>query len=304
MVDTVRFKVDCAIRPGKLRKTNGIWEIPQKKVVKAVLKRGRVVAVEVSLPTLLFGTNGTLIENQRQLDRALAETETALQTIAGPSKVQRSFTRVDLAWHFLSAPPENFFLAHQFTNHSYAQTKMFVYRDFHRLITGVRWEGNQLVIHMYDKTLPKTPTAQQIVRVEIQLRGKRLKKFMANGRPVKGLNLTDCYRVFRSILLKFRPKPVPQIKSKDEALCYAEKKRVPVFRLLANSGLSNKQIGRLRNIFTTYFFREFKVDWQKLLPQAKLPPVHNADKLRSPVKYKFRGKSKSLKVKYRFRSHP
>jgi hypothetical protein len=132
----------------------------------------------------------------------------------------------------------------------------------------------------------------------------QIRRLMVNGRLLNGLNLYECYRVFRSILLKFRPKPVPQIKSKDEALCYAEKKRVPVFRLLANCGLGKKQIGRLRNVFTIHFFREFKVDWQKLLPQGKLPPVCVADKLRSPIKYTFRRKPKARKAKFHFRHKP
>lgn len=240
------------------------------------------VEVEVSLPKLLFGTNEKLIRTQKQIEKALAKADKIVDQIAEPTTTPKAFSRVDLVWHFRSRPPEYFFLAHEWCNHPEARTKVFRYRKSHS-ITGVVWQGGKkpdMQITMYQKS-PIT------VRVEIQLKWHRLRKKLANSGQVERLDLKRCYENYRAVLLKFHPAKIPVVKGKNRAICYAQKRGVPLFDLITPT-MANEDVATLRKKLENFLLREYKIDWNKLLPKTFPPPKIEAGIKIIPTKFKFR----------------
>ena len=293
MIDTVRFEQERKFRNGRIH--HGLLTLDRKSNLRVDCKGDRIKAVEVSLPKLLFGTNSKLISTQQELDNALQQVDLLLEEFVEPATHPRIFKRVDLVWHFEARSPQNFFFAHQHCNHPEIKKCVAVYRN-HHVVTGVEWQGDRMKIKMYDKTNREVSLPRQVVRVEIELRGEKLKNKLENGRIVDSLTLKDCYECYRATLRKFRPKKVLIISSKDEALFYAELKGLKVFEQL-NKTVCKKTISRRRSEIQKYLLNHFKIDWDKLLPKAHLPIKFDAGALKIPTKFKFVEKSQRFRFK-------
>lgn len=261
------------------------WRMDNKDKGKSDLrirsKGNDYVEVEVSLPKLLFGTNKKLIHSQAQIEEALAKADKIVEPYAKFVGAPKFFSRVDLVWHFLSSPPEYFFLAHQHSIHPEVRTKVCTYRERHR-ISGIEWHGGKTMhVKMYNKTDAELPNAQEIVRVEIMLKWDRLKAKLANHKNIHRLKLNECYQSYRSTLLHFHPRKVPIIKGKDLAICHAIAKGVPVLDLIEHT-MSNGQLKLLKAKAAKYILDEYKIDWNRLLPKNSLPPKFDAVSKKAP----------------------
>ena len=299
MIDTVRIGLDCEIHSFGKAPRQGVNTIDEGSGLR-VNRRGKsITAVEVSLPRLLFKDNKRLITGQRQIDKALDKVRRMLLQVAKPPINGIRFTRVDLVWHFLTQSPFEFLLAHRLCRHPEAQTEILEHRTGGGALDQIAWKGDRIRIQMYDKR--SSVPGRKVVRVEAQLRGKRLEGKLAEGQPLERLEFWRCYKCFRTLITKFMPKITPSIRSriakrsratfdKDELLYFAEKMGVDVIGYAVSRDAHYKTVKRLREKLAAYAFQELKIDWEKLLPAHRLPPIYHADILCSPTIFKFQRK--------------
>jgi hypothetical protein len=246
-----------------------------------------VFSAEVSLSRAVHRsrTNSKPVTEQDQIDQALKQIEKKISVYAGPPDQEPHFTRVDLAWEYRT-PPEKFFLAHRFATHPLIHKCVCLFRQKDRW-SGISWLGGKMKIRFYDKLLegayynsaPKHIPGSGMklrfptVRIEIELEGDPLKRWLGHGGTVKGLNLEECYRAYRSLLMRFRDRSanLPRVTSLEEAAFLAEDAGLCVFDQLRMSG-------KTRATFLAKYKRwqaergGYKVDWSYMLPQQFPPP--------------------------------
>jgi hypothetical protein len=131
---------------------------------------------------------------------------------------------------------------------------------------------------MYDKQMELTGIAGDVVRVEIQLRGKRLKNELADeDGQVTDLDFDRCYEVYRKILLDFKPAPLADVKGIDELLAIAQRegfkyRGVPLLDLWAR-GKNPRYVRAKKAAIARMVLRLSGIDWSQLLPEDCYPPV-------------------------------
>lgn len=280
MVDTVCFQQRFRLAqplPSKLH------TLDAKADFKVRVAANEITWVSVSLPKLLFGRNTKLIENQQQLDEALAMVDAKLSSLGTKMDLERRFTRVDLCWQFKRRPTP-FFLAHAPCNHPEIVAEGATFRNRYQ-ITGLWWKSapklgatrrtRPIVIRMYAVQSKRRPTIE-VVRVEIQLRLRKLpEKLNADhdkSRPVRSLDFGQCYAAYRATLRKFLPKHVPKLNHKDELLVLIERDYgIPVTSLLAQTGASRATIHRLRKRAAVGLSKNYRTNWNEMLPADRMP---------------------------------
>lgn len=270
-----------AWRPGlhsellKLNKTTGL---------RLLLWQGKVRGFEVSLSRHYHqsASNSRPLTTQTQVDDAMQTLWREVDAVIIKPTVFPDwwFSRVDLAWNYL-IDPQLFIFAHDHATHTRTKKWVVTYTQ-NNLTTGRDWVGGDLKLKFYDAQAkrryrnPTIPTQKffKVLRIEAQLEGKPLRNLLGYGTNVTSLNIRQCYNVFRSLFLEFKPqaRAVTRMSTKDEALFYAESEGLNVFRqLLPSMG------GLTRRNFKANFAQWkaqhvlFKVDWDAMLP-AKFPP--------------------------------
>jgi len=272
MIDTVRFWQPHELRKNWKKSHRGMIVLDRPAKFRAhCTGYGEFDWFEVSLPRLLFGTNRKLITSQRQITNALDKADQIIRQVAKPSSHIRRFSRVDLVWHFYGSPAK-FFFAHREADHPEIDKRMSAHRNKRRQ-TGITWAGERMRINMYDKTDRRRSFPLWIVRVEVQLHTAKLReKFQDN--PVSALSFCKCYQIYRSVVIKFHPHPVPKIHSKDEALFLADQAGVPVMQHL-NRTLSERSMQTMRKKRTNFILQSSRIDWRRLLPTKPVTPPFN-----------------------------
>lgn len=264
MIDTIRFRQDY--KPlFKLKKKYGLNRIRHNGlIIKADTFAGKIRFIEVSLPKVLYRDNSRLIESPASLQKAFEELDRILSLHAQPTHPKRTFSRVDLVWHF-AVRPETFFEAHKFSTYPEIRKPHAIWYDS-SYCTGITWAGKQLRIRMYDKSCNFLGKALPILRVEIKLTQNKLQRLLGGGKPVSSLDFDLCYRTYRGLVLKLQPKNVRIITAKDQAFYEAEKAGYTIFPLL-----TRRKQNDLRRRFAHIALHDFKVSWANLLPK-NVPP--------------------------------
>ena len=264
------------VRPdGTISRRNGFTYEHRPTGLRATGDEHEIRWIEVSLPRLLFGHNGSLITSQEHIDQAMRALSGLLRQIGTQLTALRYFTRVDLVWQF-SGDPAAFIAAHRSCKHRSIRKEAGSFNN-----NSLFWQGSDMRVSMYDKALEQTGQKGDVVRVEVQLRGKRLKRELRDDEysNVTGLDFYDCYQAYRRILLGFNPPSLPKIGSVAELLALAERHDwtadgVTPFDLWAR-GKSAKQITRVRKQMAALRPEVHDIDWEALLPVQPLPPVIN-----------------------------
>jgi hypothetical protein len=231
--------------------------------------------VETSLSRLLFGHNGRLITSQKEIDQAMLRLSRLLKQVGTQRTALRYFTRVDLVWQF-RGDPNAFIIAHRNCRHRSIRKDAGSF-DHNSLF----WKGSNMRVSMYDKAREQTGKPGDVVRVEVQLRGQRLKTALGDGEKVTGLDLDLCYQAYRQILLGFTPPALPLIGTVAELLALGERHHwtahgVPAFDLWAR-GKSARQVSRVRQQMAALRPEVHEIDWEALLPARSLPPIVDVD---------------------------
>jgi hypothetical protein len=222
-----------------------------------------------SLPRLLYGHNGKLIKDQAELDNALELLQAKGDEIGNLTHSGHHFTRVDLVWQF-RGDPARFVLAHRHARHPRIHSDPVQYAS-----RSLALEGSEMRISIYDKTLERFKRNGDVVRVEVQLRGDRLKEELGAKKRVTKLDFSDCYRAYRRILLGFCPPAIPEVGSIGNFLAIGEREGwqaagIPAFDLYT-ADLGQRQRRRLQRQMAASRPTVHQIDWAQLLP-ADGPP--------------------------------
>ncbi len=225
-----------------------------------------------SLPRLLFGHNGRLIQNQAQIDAALDLMRAKAGELGSPpATADLRFVRADLVWQF-SIDPAQVVLAHRNSRHPRIRSNPIRYED-----RSIVFAGRERRVSFYDKVLERFKHPGNVLRVEVQLRGQVLKDQLGDGDAVTHLDFNACYRVYREILLGFEPSPVPQVTKIAHLLAIGEKEGwqsngVTSFQLYT-AGESARTVRRLKRQMALLRPAIFQIHWRELLPEGGPPPA-------------------------------
>jgi hypothetical protein len=279
MLDTLTIKGRWPVLyPGvsgrrlKLRLAKGIRVIVESS--------GKFVdMVEVSLPKVLFGCNGQLIENQSQLSAALAKLLTVLRTFADvPDDAGWQVWRMDLVWNFdLSAKP--LILAH-------ASLRVPGIRRGANLLNdgqGVSWRGaaSRLCITIYDKGA-QLRVGVRALRAEVRLCGTQLTRRLC-GRDWRDFSVL--YQIYRLVMagIPLVQKPA-SVKGWQEAVGMESPEiRRRIMARLADKPARTYRRWRQRSEAAAANLTE-TFSWNDMLPTDNPPPAVHVKRLGEKAK--------------------
>jgi hypothetical protein len=229
--------------------------------------------IEASLPRVLHGTNGKLLIDDNEIQDALAKVKQIVREIGTPLIYDEYFNRIDLVWQFRGNPAD-FLAAHHDLRHGKVRRQTSHYDD-----QGVTWPGSGLLIRMYDKLQEMTGKSGDVVRVEVQLRGNRLRQQMADETgQVTELNFDRCYQIYRDLIVSgFKPAPLSEIRGLDDFLAAAVRNGwnedgLPAFDMWAR-GKNPRYVQAKRSMIAKIVLRTSSIDWNQLLPEDEYPPL-------------------------------
>ena len=287
MIDTVRLRQSRYLRESASRRN---WDIKtirrevagsegfedeylqsyqgihKKMGIKFFGNRDQIVAVEASLPRVLFGHNGRLLLSQAHINAALGKLDRALDKISQRPEGDLEYTRVDLVWHVPGSCAE-FILAHRDVRHPRVRKATCVYDK-----ESITWGGSAFRLIIYDKTKKEDGHPGDFVWVEAQLRKHMLIPLFDDSH--RALDFHRCYRHLRALVLQLEPPAVVQTSSYVGVL--AACKRLPplpdeVHPVHAHLlGLCPRRQRDLRRQIAKASVETRRVNWSLLLPEE--PP--------------------------------
>ena len=237
---------------------------------------GRNVYVEVSLPRLLFPHNGKLITSQEQIDAAMRKAGALVAQIATrqTSTPATKFVHVDLAWQ-IKGQIQDFIAAHQHNTHPEIHASPRIWYG-----ESIAWEGKEMRITFYDKfaELRKkqrtrsliSRKSRDIVRIEVQLDGSKLKSLLGNKRDVTRLDAADCYKVLRQRICALSPATLFRVTNILQIYKHAiigrwtigTQPAIDVFL----ASYSNASRAKIQKKLLTTRLSSYKIDWNGELP--------------------------------------
>ena len=187
-----------------------------------------------------------------------------------PTTDQRHFTRVDFAWQF-EVDVALFIQAHRNSRNSRIRSDPYLYEK-----RSLIFRGAEVKIRLYDKSAEMFKRDGNILRVEVELHGGRLREELGGGNPVTSLNFDQCYQAFRRVMLGFQLSPIPRKGGIAEFLAAGMREGwtaggVPCFELYTQ-GMSSKNTSRLRRQIEALRPAFYQINWAELLPADGPPP--------------------------------
>ncbi len=224
--------------------------------------------LEVSLPRLLFETNGYVIRNQGQLEQAIsrlneiAATVTEFQRTSFKTRV----TRLDLVGQFL-VEPADMMAAHRETSHPLIRGRKSHYEG-----ESLHFVGKERHCRIYDKVKEMSKVPGHVTRVEWQLRGKALSSaFGLEHVSMEDLTIEGCYQAYRNLCVRFTPTALPCDSNLYDLLSVAGKEGTTVMGLSVfdywSRGKNRKTVSRVRREVAKRRSETFKIDWTELIPE-------------------------------------
>jgi len=223
-------------------------------------------SVECSLPKLLFGHNGRVIESQSQIDRALAKLVEILSRIACmPDVTEWRVSRVDMVWNY-NLPALALITAH-------AALRVPGFGLGANLFNGgqtVSWRAwrSQLILTFYNKS-KQMHVPGSVLRAEISLRGNQL------NRRLNGQNWSDfsvLYGMYRGIMVRIPAIQSPGIAANlQEAIgCVPLAYRQQIFAQVAHKpGRTRRRWRQRSEAYAARLSGTFH--WEKILPKDGPP---------------------------------
>ena len=270
MLDTIAIRADWPLREPRpdCRRIQFCKDSP----VRGSIKEARLVWAEVSLPKLLHGHNGRVLENQEQLTAALAKLRDLLNTIATPPDIcMWQVWRADIAWNFnIKAAPLIF--AHAALRVPGIQHGATLFSDGQ----GVSWSGarSRFKVMLYDKAR-KMHIPGSILRAEISMCGQQLPRHLAHGEIQ---DYAAIYRTFRAIMVRLPPIQTPTEAAGWQEALGPESLEVRQ-RVLAR--LAHKPQGTLRRYRRRMEAAAANLpgsfSWENILPAGSPPPPVNCE---------------------------
>lgn len=215
---------------------------------------------EADLPKLLWGHNGHLISNQAELDASVARLCEILLPIVDFKSWQ--LVLVDLVWQF-EARTSDVILACQWLRFPGV-------RNFPSLLCGgkeISWRGSRLGLKFYRK-------AEGVLRVELRLAGKQLRKRINDDAP---LNFDELYQVFRADVLKLPTVELPTARkhSTPEIIATLPTEYQNSAILAYKQGRTARAVSGFKRDVSAARLQKIGWNLRQLLPEKNPPPpVH------------------------------
>ena len=275
MLDTVTLGRDWSLRNklphGRRLSLSGV-------TVRVASCGTRLQSAEASLPRLLFGHNGQVIETQEQLDAAFKRFAEILDPIVHvPDMADWQPWRVDMAWNF-DYPARPLVLAH-------AALRIPGIRRTAALFgcgDGVSWAGgrSRFVVRLYDKSR-KMRVPGSVLRAEISLRGEQLTRRL-HGRDWRDIGVM--YRFYREIMATIPPVQRPTAAANWQEAVGAESHEIRqriLARLAHRPDRTYRRMVQRVEAAAANLPEEFS--WAKVLPPDTPPPAVNVVPRRLPA---------------------
>lgn len=235
----------------------------------ALINEGREIWVEVSLPRLIKpgAGNARLITTDKHIAQALRKMTALLRELFTLPVIPRfRFRRVDIAWQ-IRGSIKDFILAHWDLRHPEIDKCARIYVG-----ESIYWLGDEMLIRMYDKRLKDKKMPGHIVRVEVELRKRKLDKEFPPEATVQNLTVAQCLRVLRKKLVQFQPRPVIRIKSRGDYLYHAMNEGWKIdgraaSDFILNSYQNKKSANRARKKLQSHKLEACEIDWRALVPR-------------------------------------
>jgi hypothetical protein len=217
---------------------------------------------EAELPKLLWGHNGHLLTNQAELDDSVARFRLILSQYV---KFQCwHWVLIDLVWQF-DTRAEDVILAHQWLRFPGV-------RSLPSLLCGgkeISWRGGRRGLKFYRK-------AENVLRVEMRLAGKKLRERISDDAP---LNFAELYGAFRAEVQQLPQVQLPDARKHSMAEIVAT---LPMDT--QNTAILAYQIGRTARAVSGFkrdvsLARVNRTGWnlRDLLPAQSPPPPVNVE---------------------------
>ena len=227
MIDTVKFLFDCPVKMPS--SSSDVWKrkrgvnLPEEgnPVPWFTLQHNEsdlrifghgdyAESVEVSLPKLLYGTNGKLLR-AGDIDSALNQCLDITATVVEEPSFDR-LSRLDLVHHFEGYLFESI-ESLRGLKHRRIRRKGVEFFD-----TGLEWPGKELRVRLYDKQAEQGFGPGMIQRLEFQMRGKALPTHLWSSS--EGFDVEGCYSHYKALCGGFSYRSVPRLSSVADLLVF------------------------------------------------------------------------------------
>ena len=216
--------------------------------------------IEVSLPKLVYPTNGFLLRAHEVNMAYLAALDLVFEVL--DFCVIEKLTRYDLVHHFRGLASD--FIASLYgLKHRAVRNKCVAFFD-----TGIEWPGSQTRIRLYDKRAEQEKAIGLIQRLEFQLRKKALRQVWS---AEQGFDCESLYQHYKDLCGGFARRRVPRMGSLAEVLCWLKENNVvvngidPVERVLSSKGRSSRW--RLQKAINGVHLDYFEANFLNWLPE-------------------------------------
>jgi hypothetical protein len=220
---------------------------------------------EVSLPRLVYGTNGKLLREEDSKASMGALRDLVSTVVRDPVLLDAS--RLDLVGQF-SGDLRQWNSALRRVPHKQVRRPGLEFFD-----SGLVWPGKYLHVRLYDKGLEQTRKPSSVVRLEFQTRSSLIPSSVCSAGL---LDYAAAYQAYRKLCMGFAPRMVPKIQGLVDLLSWCEKCRfsndgmTPTELYLA--GLSLRHQRRIRAAVADAKLRYFRINWDELVPPSGNPP--------------------------------
>lgn len=274
MIDTVRFK----LFPSPFLGSNDNWvtesgtrdrdegPVAWKALVhpdsglRVYGTEGMATTLEVSLPRLLFGSNGILLRFSDINTAYWAALDLASQVVEeiNPEKLYR----IDLVHHF-QGWISDYIAALKGLKHRKVRRRCCEFFE-----SSLEWPGKDIFIRLYDKKLELEKQAGPIQRLEFQLRNAAIENVWSWE---SGFDSEMLYKQYRRLCSGFVTRTVPKISSTTDLLCFLRQNSVlvggidPVERYLA--GKSKRTRYRVESDMSGIRLSFFEATFLDYLPE-------------------------------------
>lgn len=218
------------------------------------------LTVEVSLPRLLYGSNGYLLRAD-DVNKAYFKALDIVSNVVGRVQVDK-LNRVDLVHHFRGEAWEYTQALHGL-GHKMVRRKQVAYFD-----SGLEWPGKNMHLRLYDKSAEMYKQPGMVQRLEAQLRGDKIDRVSLSDQGFDAANLYDYYR---DICAGFRSRRLPRVGSVEALLVWMKQEQVlisgvdPVERYLAYKSTRTQR--RIRQSLNSASLDYFDANFLQHLPE-------------------------------------
>lgn len=239
------------------------------------------LSAEVSLPRLLHGCNSRLIEDQDQMDASLGMLQRDIGSFAEVAQAECfDVSRVDVVWNVRIQGGIDVVI-NQLRNvrHPEVRKATTVYDR-----ESIHFPGKMQHLRLYDKRFEKERRRSDIVRCELQLRGRHVDRVFERDAPYMGgmgsrsLDGLKAYRYLSGFCSQLGTMKIPRVSHPVDFICYLYHEGIRDSRgvLVVEewlASLPDRSRRRYQRRFRDYKHEVRKVEWADILPPLLPPPV-------------------------------